>query len=67
MPGNCLSADVKVGRMKQKIHAELKWGNLLQQDSTENGDERVWVLTLSWVSVETFLNVEYIEWTHSKC
>jgi len=50
--------------MKQKIHAELNWGNLLQQDSIETGDEREWVLTLSWVSVETFLNVEYIEWTH---
>jgi len=29
--------------------------------------ERDWVLTLSWVSVETFLNVEYSEWTCSKC
>jgi len=53
--------------MKQKIHAELQWGNLLQQESIENGNERVWVLTLIWVSVETFLNVEFIEWTLFRC
>jgi len=53
--------------MKQKIHAELHWGNLLQHKSLENGEERVWVLTLSWVSVETFLNMDYREWTRSKC
>jgi len=51
--------------MKRKIHAKLQWGNLLQQEIIENGDERIWVLTLSWVSVETFLNMEYIEWTRS--
>jgi hypothetical protein len=60
--GRCL-----VRKDETKIHAELQRGNLLQQESIENGGERVWVLTLSWVSVETFLNVEYSEWTCSKC
>ena len=48
--------------MKQESYAELYWGNFLEWEGIEHGGERVWVLTLKWVSMECFLNVEYIDW-----
>jgi hypothetical protein len=48
--GRCL------GRKDEtKIHAELRWGNLLQQEIIENGEEKVWGLTLVGSQWKPFL------------